>query len=206
MLPLPKTVSSAAVHSLRSVMLAASALLLVACQTTPVERDYDTSRDFNQYRSWSWAEPAITYTPRDDPRVSSDLTSQRIREAVREEMDARGLRLSSADQPADLRVQVDVISEEEQDQVTTTFGGSVGYGGWGGWGWGLGGGPAYTQSHSVDYQMLTLQIDLRDAEDNQLIWRGSDEQQLWDASRPPAERERQIREMVSRILSAYPPY
>ena len=185
---------------LHKLLLASTLLVLTACQTAPVERDYDTSRDFTQYRTWSWAEPAVTFTPRDDPRVSSDLTSQRLRQAVRDELDARGLRLAANDQTADLRVQVDVISEVEEDQVTTTFGGSIGY-----WGWGWGGGPAYTQSHSVDYQVLTLQVDLRDADDGQLVWRGSEQEQLWDAATPPVERERQIRDMVGRILSGYPP-
>lgn len=185
---------------LHKLLLASTLMVLAACQTAPVERDYDTSRDFTQYRTWSWAEPAVRFTPQDDPRVSSDLTSQRLRQAVRDELDARGLRLAATDQTADLRVQVDVISEVEEDQVTTTFGGSIGY-----WGWGWGGGPAYTQSHSVDYQVLTLQVDLRDADDGQLVWRGSEQEQLWDAATPPVERERQIRDMVGRILSGYPP-
>ncbi|WP_373187734.1 DUF4136 domain-containing protein [Halopseudomonas sp.] len=187
-------------QTMRNALLVGCALLLAACQTTQVERDYDTSRDFTHYRTWAWAEPAITYTPQDDPRVGSDLTSQRIREAVRGELEARGLRQAGDTGSADLLFQVDVISEKEQDQVTTTWGGSFGY-----WGWGWGGGPAYAQSRSVEYQMLTLQIDMRDVEDGQLVWRGSDERQLWDASRAPAEREQQIRDMVSRILSAYPP-
>ncbi|MFT6429047.1 MAG: hypothetical protein ACJAXR_001976 [Halopseudomonas sp.] len=182
------------------VLIVVFALLLVACQTAPVERDYDTSRDFTQYRTWSWAEQAITYTPAEDPRVRSDLTSQRIRNAVGDQLDVRGLRPAREDLSANLRVQVNVISEEKEDQVTTSFGGSIGY-----WGWGWGGGPSYTQSRSVDYQMLTLQVDLRDASDGQLVWRGSDDQQLWDASQPPAERALQIREMITRILSGYPP-
>lgn len=200
MLPLRQSSANALPKIIRSTLVFGCAMLLAACQTPQVERDYDTSRDFSQYRTWTWAEPAITYTPQDDPRVRSDLTTQRIREAVRDELEARGLRHANAVPPADLTVQVDVISEQEEDQVTTTWGGSFGY-----WGWGWGGGPAYAQSRSVEYQTLTLQVDLRDADDGQLVWRGSDERQLLDASRPPAERERQIRNMVSRILSAYPP-
>jgi hypothetical protein len=202
MLPLQlsrlKTKTSVIVPALRGALIAVSALLLAACQSAPIERDYDTRRDFNQYRTWTWAEQAITYTPADDPRVRSDLTSQRIRDAVGDQLDARGLRPAREDLPADLRVQVNVIREEEEDQVTTSFGGSIGY-----WGWG--GGPSYTQSRSVEYQILTLQVDLRDADDGQLVWRGSDEEPLWDASQSPAERALLIREMVTRILSGYPP-
>ncbi len=43
-------------------------LLLGACQNTSVNRDYDSSRDFGAYRSWSWQEPALQYRP-DDPRL-----------------------------------------------------------------------------------------------------------------------------------------
>lgn len=200
MLPLRLLTPQRGLRTLRGALLASFMLLIAACQTAPVERDYDTSRDFTQYRTWTWAEPAITYTPEEDPRVRSDLTSQRIRDAVLEQLDVRGLRPARDDTPADLRVQVNVINEVEEDQVTTSFGGSIGY-----WGWGWGGGPAYTQSRSVDYQMLTLQIDLRDADDGRLVWRGSDQEQLWDASKPPTERARQIREMVTRILTGYPP-
>ena len=200
MLPMRFLTSDSGLH-IRKLFVASAVVLLSACQTAPVERDYDTSRDFTQYRTWTWAEPAVSFTPQDDPRVASDLTSQRLRQAVTDELEARGLRLAAGEQSADLSVQVAVISEEEEDQVTTTFGGSIGY-----WGWGWGGGPAYSQSHSVDYQMLTLQVDLRDADDGQLVWRGSEQERLWDAATPPVERERQIRAMVGRVLSAYPPY
>lgn len=200
MLQLQTLTSHTGAH-LRKLLVASTVLLLSACQTAPVERDYDTSRDFTQYRTWTWAEPAVSFTPQGDPRVSSDLTSQRLRQAVSDELDARGLRPAVGEQSADLRVQVDVISEQEEDEVTTTFGGSIGY-----WGWGWGGGPAYTESRTVNYQMLTLQLDLRDADDGQLVWRGSEQERLWDAATPPGEREQQIRAMVGRILSAFPPY
>lgn len=188
---------------IRSLMLAATVLLLAACQSAPIQRDFDSSRDFTQYRNWSWAEPDVSYLPENDPRVRSDLTTQRIRDAVSGQLDVRGLRPVQPGQEADLQVQVYVISELRKDNVTTSYGGSFGtY--WGGWGGGWGGGPGYAETRSVDYQVFTLQIDLLD--DGQLVWRGSDEQQMRSNALSPAERSQQIQEMVSKILGGFPPY
>lgn len=185
----------------RYVVLLAVSLLLGACQSAPAQRDFDSNRDYGQYRNWSWAEPDVRYTPQDDPRIQSDLTTQRVREAVSGQLDARGLRPAQQSAEADLLVRVDVISELRKDNVTTTFGGSFG-GYWGGWG----GGPGFAETRSVDYQVLTLQIDLLDRADGQLVWRGSDEQQMRTTPQSPAERSQLIQSMVSRILGGFPPY
>ncbi len=173
--------------------------LLAACQSIRVERDYDTSRDFAAYRSWSWQEPALTYSP-DDPRLHSDLTEQRIRDATAEQLDQRGLRPAVGGAPADLRVQAALIVENKQNQVSTYHGGFWG-GPWGGY-WG---GPAYTETRTLDYQVGTLQIDLIDGRDGKLVWRGSAQQVLRNNAPTPAERAAAIRETVARVLAQYPP-
>lgn len=185
----------------RCTALLAVAVMLSACQSAPAQRDFDANRDYGQYRNWSWAEPDVQYTPNDDPRIQSDLTTQRVREAVSGQLDARGLRPAQVPAEADLLVRVYVISELRRDNVTTTFGGSFG-GYWGGWG----GGPGFAETRSVDHQVLTLQIDLLDRVDGQLVWRGSDEQQMRTTPQSPAERSKLIQSMVSRILGGFPPY
>ncbi|HCW0905500.1 TPA: DUF4136 domain-containing protein, partial [Pseudomonas aeruginosa] len=76
---------------IRRILLLGLLLSLAACETTQLDRDFDSSRDFAAYRSWSWSQPAFEYRP-DDPRIKSDLTEQRIREAVAQQLDQRGLR------------------------------------------------------------------------------------------------------------------
>ena len=102
-------------------------LLLAACQNTSVNRDYDSSRDFGAYRSWSWQEPALQYRP-DDPRLRSDLTEQRVRDALSEQLEQRGLRAAAVGAGADLKVQAWLIVDERQEQISTHYGGA-----WGGW-------------------------------------------------------------------------
>lgn len=69
----------------RRLALLAMAVLLSACAAHQVNHDFDASRDFAAYRSWSWKEPALQYRP-DDPRIKSDLTEQRIRQAVADQL------------------------------------------------------------------------------------------------------------------------
>jgi len=65
----------------RHLLLIPLLVLLVACQSAPLQRDFDPDRDFSRYRNWGWKEPALQYRP-DDPRIRSDLTEQRVRNAL----------------------------------------------------------------------------------------------------------------------------
>jgi hypothetical protein len=175
-------------------------LMLGACQTNQVSRDFDAHRDFGGYRSWAWKEPGMQYQP-DDPRIKSDLTEQRIRQSVTDQLDQRGLRQAAAGTRADVNVQTWLIVENRQQLVSTNYGG-----GWGPWGgYGYWGGPISNETRSVDYKVTTLQIDLFDGKDGKLIWRGSTEQILSQNSTNPADRENLIRQTVAKILEQYPP-
>jgi hypothetical protein len=127
-----------------SLLLLPLLLILSACQTPQLQRDFDPSRDFAAYRSWSWQEPGVQYRP-DDPRLASDLTAQRIRDAVSEQLDQRGLRAAPANTPGDLKVQVWLIVDNRQQQVSTQMGG-----GWGGsWHAGYWAGPSYVETRTL---------------------------------------------------------
>lgn len=175
-------------------------LLLAACQNAVLNQDFDKNRDFAAYRTFSWKEPALQYTP-DDPRIKSDLTEQRIRAAVSEQLDQRGVRLAAAGAKGDVNVQTWLIVENRTDQVSTSYGGA-----WGGYWNGYWGGPGFTETRNVDYKVGTVQVDLFDAKDGKLVWRGSAEQIVHNNQNTPVEREAAIRDTVAKILSQYPPH
>jgi hypothetical protein len=183
----------------RRFVLLALAALLSACASNRVNHDFDASRDFAAYRSWSWKEPALQYRP-DDPRIKSDLTEQRIRQAVSEQLDQRGLRPAAAGTRADLDVQAYLIVENRQQQVTTHYGG----GAWGSPWHGYWGGPMYNETRNITYKVATIQIDLLDGKDGKLVWRGSDEQ-LLSGTPNPADRSAAVHATVGRIMANYPP-
>ncbi|WP_223529911.1 DUF4136 domain-containing protein [Pseudomonas sp. GL-R-19] len=183
----------------RRFVLLAVAALLSACAANQVNHDFDASRDFAAYRSWTWKEPALQYRP-DDPRIKSDLTEQRIRQAVADQLDQRGLRPAAAGAKGDLNVQAYLIVEERLQQVTTNYGGGWGYP------WhGYYGAPMYNETRNVSYKVATIQIDLLDGKDGKLVWRGSDEQIL-SRTPNPTDRRDAIWQTVTRILANYPPH
>lgn len=181
------------------LLLVSILLLLGACQSPRIERDFDTSRDFAAYRSWSWQEQALQYRP-DDPRLRSDLTEQRIRSAIEQQLEQRGLRPAQPGNPGDLRVQAWLIVDQRQDQVSTNYGGY-----WGGYWGNYWGGPMYTETRTVDYKVATIQVDLLDGKDGKLVWRGSAEQIMRRSPPNPTEREAAIRSTVAEVLRQYPP-
>lgn len=181
------------------LLMLATLVLLSACQGVPVERDFDRSRDFAAYRSWSWQEPALQYRP-DDPRIKSDLTEQRIRQVLAEQLEQRGLRPAQDSRVGDLKVQVWLIVEQRQEQVSTSYGGY-----WGGYWSGYWGGPAMVETRNLDYKVATLQVDLLDGQDGKLVWRGSAEQVMRRAPENPTEREQALRTTLAEILKQYPP-
>ncbi|MHC8365051.1 DUF4136 domain-containing protein [Pseudomonas sp. ZT5P21] len=181
----------------RRIALLAVVALISAC-AHQVNQDFDASRDFAAYRSWSWKDPALQYRP-DDPRIKSDLTEQRIRQSVEDQLDQRGLRPAAAGSQGNVLVQTYLIVEDRQQQVSTNYGG-----GWGNPWNGYWGGPMYTETRNVSYKVAIIQIDMLDGKDGKLVWRGSDEQIL-SRSTNPSDRSTAIRETVGRILANYPP-
>jgi hypothetical protein len=174
------------------------ALLLSACQASRPNADFDAGRDFAGYRTWAFKDPAVQYRP-DDPRVRSDLTDQRIRQAVAEQLEQRGLRQAPTGSRADVSVQTWLIVDNRQQQIVTQ---SPAWGGYWGGGWGA---PLYSESRTVDYKVATLQIDLLDGRDGKLVWRASSERLDDSAYDSPAERNTTIQQTVAHVLSAYPP-
>ncbi|MES2820744.1 MAG: DUF4136 domain-containing protein [Pseudomonadota bacterium] len=185
---------------MRARLLLSALVLVSACQSVSIDRDYDPTRDFAAYRSWSWQEPAVQFRP-DDPRLDSDLTRQRIRQAVTEQLDQRGLRPAPNGTQADLKVQVWLIVDQREEQVSTQYGG-----GWGAPGWpGYWGGPGLIETRNLSYRVGTLQLDLLDARDGKLVWRGSAEQVQSERPQTPDERSALIRKTLARVLEHYPP-
>ena len=180
------------------IVLLSLLLLLGACQATRPNADFDARRDFAGYRTWAWKDPAVQYRP-DDPRLRSDLTDQRIRQALVEQFEQRGLRQAAPGAKADLNVQTWLIVDERQQQLVTQ---SPLWGGYWGGGWNM---PVYTEARTIDYKVATLQVDLFDGRDGKLVWRASAERLDNSAQDSPEQRTRSIQDSVGRVLSAYPP-
>ena len=143
--------------SIGTVLLFASASI-----AQQVKTDYDRGADFSRYKTYSW----------EKVQTQDELWVDRIKEAVNAALAAKGL--TPVESGGDISV-VAIEMTKNQRTLNTFY---DGFGG--GWRWGGGFGNATT---TVDnYKVGTLVVDLFDANNKNLIWRGSSSDTLSDKS------------------------
>jgi hypothetical protein len=181
------------------VAAALAALFIQGCATgAQVQVDYDQKADFRAFRSYAWA-PMTAEEQQEKSRNS--LTHERIQSAIDAHLAARGFQKVGEDQ-ADFLV-THTVALESRTQVQTTQM-SVGYGRYGTRG-GIGVGYGMPlESTSYQYKVGTLIIDIIDARQKRLVWRGSGERILSE-DLSPEKRTEVINTTVNEVLSRFPP-
>jgi hypothetical protein len=141
----------------RSIFASAGIALLFAAASfaQQVKTDYDRSADFSQYKTYSW-EKVQTQDP---------LWVSRIKDAVNTALTAKGW--TQVESGGD--VAIVAIETTQNQQTLNTF--YDGFGG--GWGWRRGGGFGDSTTTVDTYKVGTLVVDLFDAHNKTLLWRGS---------------------------------
>ncbi len=169
---------------LRTVSAALPVLLLMASFgfAQDVKTDYDHHANFERYHTYSWAKVQT-----DDP-----LWQSRIMDAVDKDLQSKGWQ--RVDQGGDvLLTAVGAVQNQKQYQ---TF-----YDGMGpGWWWGGFGDESTTTVQN--YRVGTLVLDMYDAQNHHLIWRGTSSDTL--ASKPE-KNEAKLDKAVDKMFKDFPP-
>jgi len=181
------------------IIAALAALLVQGCSTgAQVRVDYDQKADFQVLRSYAWA-PMTVQEQQEKSRNS--LTHERIQAAIDAHLAARGYAKVGETQ-ADFLV-THTVTVESRTQVNETSM-SVGYGRYGARG-GVGVGYGIPVDTTIyQYKVGTLIIDVIDARQKRLVWRGSGEQTLGE-DLTPEKRTEIINATVNEVLSRFPP-
>lgn len=171
-------------------------VLLAGCTSGPTIRsDYDRSADFSAYQTFGFVDPLGT-----DKNGYSTLVTSHFKAAAREEMEALGYTYSESN--PDLLVNFFSNTENRTDVRTTpSVTASYGY-----YGYRSGlymGFPLYgSDTETRHYKVGTLNIDVVDAAEEQLIWEGIAEGKL---SEEAMENPRAaIHTAVRQIFERYP--
>lgn len=181
------------------ITAALAVLLIQGCATgAQVRVDYDPKADFQTLRLYAWA-PMTEEEQRQKSRNS--LTHERIQSAIDAHLAARGYAKVSEAQ-ADFLV-THTVTVESRTRVNETRM-SVGYGRYGarggvGVGYGI---PVETSTYQ--YKVGTLIIDVIDARQKRLVWRGSGERTLGE-DQTPEKRTELINATVNEVLGRFPP-
>lgn len=153
-----------------------------------VQSDYDRQADFSTYKTFRWI-------PQPQNAMDIGPLANDIQRAITSELLTKGLE-EVATNP-DLLI---VYHAGVEEKVTGAHINNYGYG-WGTWGY-WGAGPTTSTVHYNSYEEGTLVIDMIDATENELVWRGVAQGSVDD-------RVEKIRKnlpgTIAKILEAYPP-
>ena len=165
-------------------ILAACLLIsgLAVAQKTNI--DWDRSANFSNYHTYMWEK---------SPHPAKGFWDQRIMDAVDKELQAKGL--TKVDSNPDMWA-VYSNSIHDQKQVVGT-----GYGFGPGWGWGYWG-PSTVNYNTYVTRQGTLVVELADAKDKELLWRGSATDTISDNSNKNINI---LNKAVAKLFQNYPP-
>jgi hypothetical protein len=169
-------------------------ILLAGCSSYDIKYDYDMDSNFSNFKTYKWIPRTVTNANGSAAvaQQNNTLLEKRIHSAVDTQMAAKGFTLTE-DNPDVFAVYY--VGLKDKIDVTDwgyTYSGSY-------WGGGLG--------RNVDvyqYTEGTLIVDLVNASDKQLAWRGSATGVVEPGS-PPEKVEARINDVVARIFQNYPP-
>jgi hypothetical protein len=151
-----------------------------------VKTDYDHGANFAQYKTYSW----------EQVKTKDPLDVDRIKSAVNAALTAKGW--TQVDSGGDVSIVAVEITRNQQ--TLNTF--YDGFGG--GWGWRRFGGGGFGEATTTTetYKVGTVVVDLFDTKKKQLIWRGSESDNLSNNS------EKNIKNLdkgVDKMFKKFPP-
>lgn len=169
-----------------------------SCSTIRVTTDYDSSANFEAYKTFAFTDEALNLN-------IDELNRNRLLRAIETELTARGFTRSES---PDVLLDLNVKTEEKNKTTTTTTTTPVFYGRLGryygpGYRYGYGAGFTNTQIDYETYIDGTLFIDMIDAGKKQLVWQGRGTGAI-NTDESQKTKEENINNAVRQIFMQYP--
>ena len=178
--------------SMRNAALIATLALAGSAFAANVSTDYDHSKNFRQYHTFSFYK-VQTADPFFDDRIKTEMTA---------DLTKAGYQMV----PSGGDLNITIFENEKDQQEYNTFYNGLGGGGfgWGGRGWGGGWGGGFGQTTTTVQQVPvgTLMVDMYDASSHQLVWRGKATSQLSNKS---DKNTKTLDKDIDKMLNGFPP-
>lgn len=142
-------------------------LLMAPAFAAKPQIQWDQDFDFSQIESFQWQPSAGESLASSEP-----FLHEHIQNAIEYQLTSTGLR--EVESGADVIVTYYGSTETNYSLQSDSYGysfGAYGGAGWGRYGYGMAG-PVSTTTRVTEYETGTLVVDIVDARDQQLIWRG----------------------------------
>jgi hypothetical protein len=170
--------------------------ILSGCSTSPkILTHYEQNIDFTQYQTFSFYDPIA-----EKKKEYSTLLDKYIRSGVTAELEKRGLKEVAE---GDIKISFNVHKSQriQSTTVPATYGGYYGYRGV--YGYNMSYGMSSGSETSISqYTEGTLNIDVVDRAQKQLIWEGAAIGRL--SNEIPDDVETVVHNIVTSILAEYP--
>ena len=160
-------------------LLIVGAALLIAAD---VKTDYSHSTDFGQFHTYSWM----------NVKAGNSLWMDRIKRDVDAQLATKGWTAV----PSGGDAAVSAFGSTREQPTLQTY-----YDGFGG-GWFWRGGPDFATTTVENTPVGTLVVDIFDARDKKLIWRGTASNVLSDH---PEKNEKKLEDSVQDMFKHFPP-
>jgi Domain of unknown function (DUF4136) len=164
-------------------------LLIAGCSDQiRIKTDYDREVNLKLYKSYAWL-PVKEIESKNNPLVYNELTDKRIKKAVEVQFQIKGIQYTPEN--PDLRIHYHIIVDNRSAVRPAAYGYYY---------------SPYWMRNQYDvyqYREGTLIIDLMDAKNNNLIWRGWGTEVLNTNDIDLTEAE--INDAVYKILKEFPP-
>ena len=155
--------------AIRTSLISIVILALSGCASTPeIQTSYDPGSNFAQYKTYSF----LGSDPAQDQKPYKTLKEKYIEEAIRKELNARGLKevnnsSSEGTLANDLYVAYDAASKEKVSAMLSPLARTRYYDRRHGWSYGY-----HNQTVIQQYTDGTLTVDIIDKKETQLVWQG----------------------------------
>ena len=180
------------------VILGLATAMVAGCgASVNYNSDYDPTADFSNIRTYQWADR--TPTGDDDPRVYNDITMRKIKFAVNQALQDKGMTMVNANPDVYVAWHGAIDGKMSIQTVSSNYG--YGYGWYGYGGMGMGSSTTYVN----EWDEGTILVDIIEGRKKELIWRGSAQAELKKHQDPQAGQE-YINDVVANMLAGFPPY
>jgi Domain of unknown function (DUF4136) len=165
-----------------------SVLALTGCATMNVGSHVERGLNFAQYRTWDWGRPDAL--PVGDPRLDQNgFYRDHVEGSIEKQLAGRGLERSASATP-DLLIHYHASTTRRIDVSRNQPSGNC-----------------YAEdcrAGVIEYEAVTLVLDLVDARTNTVIWRGWAQHRMNGMLGNPYTMARTIEEAVTRMLKRLP--
>ncbi|MCK4775028.1 MAG: DUF4136 domain-containing protein [Candidatus Krumholzibacteria bacterium] len=174
------------------LLVIAGVALLAGCGSSiELSNDFDQQVNFQQVYTYQWAE---------SNNQGGDLLAKRIKNAVNDQLAQNGMTETTTSPDVYVMYHIGTKDKVDVSSYGYSYGGYGRYGGAYGGPYSAGGGGIST----YNYTEGTLIIDMYEAENKQLVWRGSGTDVIEDNPTPQQLTEN-VNKAVAAIMSQYPP-